>query len=174
MCIDITAGRAKDCRDGVGGLEIAYVAQLGHKNTLTATAEGIIDVFTLSTGEQFYPVDLKRELSSFNLVTTGSSENGTVFEAQTANIILNKGDVATRNFLREIATNFLMVIVKDRLGIYWLLGESNGLEVETGDKMSGVAMGDRNGLDITMTGSESILARSVDSTLIATLIVAGV
>lgn len=169
MCIDITAGRAIECRDGIGGLEIAYVAQLEHKNTLTASSEGIIDVFTLTTGNQFWSVELKRELSSFNLVTTGSSENGTVFEAQTLSIVLNKGDVATRNFMREISQNNLMAIAKDRLGLYWLLGEQNGLEVTSGDKASGVAMGDRNGYTIEMVGSEPVLARSVDEALIATL-----
>jgi hypothetical protein len=73
-----------------------------------------------------------------------------------------------------MAQNRLMVIVLDRNGIYWLLGESNGLDLVTGNFSSGTAMADRNGYELSFVGKEPNQAQSVTSGLMATLLVPAV
>jgi hypothetical protein len=174
MACNLTTGRTLACRDSVGGIKTIYVTELDNKETLTSATEGLISAFTLAEGKQFWEVALIKETSFFTDVYTGSTENGTLFSDQALTVIFNKGDVATRNFVKLLAQNRLMVIVLDRNGVYWLLGETNGLDLVTGSFGSGTAMADRNGYELSFVGKEPASAQSVTSGLIASLIIPGV
>lgn len=168
MACDLTTDLSAGCKNSIGGVKAIYVAQLEHKNTLSDTA-GVIDTFTLTTGNQFWTYATIKETSSFTDTLTGSEENGSLFAAQSVTAIFNKGQVATRNELVLLSSNRVMVIVLDGNGTYWLLGEGDGLTVETAEFASGTAKADRNGYTVTMVGNEDTAAKEVDSTLIATL-----
>jgi hypothetical protein len=174
MACNLTTGRALACRDSVGGIKSIYVTELENKDTLTSATPGLISAFTLAEGTQFWEVELIKETSFFTDNITGSTENGTLFSDQALTVIFNKGDVDTRNFVKLMAQNRLMVIVLDRNGIYWLLGESNGLDLVTGNFSSGTAMADRNGYELSFVGKEPNQAQSVTSGLMATLLVPAV
>jgi hypothetical protein len=174
MACNLTTGRTLACRDSVGGIKAIYVTELANKETLTSATEGLISAFTLAEGTQFWTVDLIKETSFFTATTTVSSENGTNFSDQALTVIFNKGDVATRNFVKLLSQNDLMIIVLDRNGIYWLLGETNGMTLVTGPFNSGTAMADRNGYDLQFVGKESNPPQSVTSGLMAALLVPAV
>lgn len=168
MACNLTQGFTLDCRDSVGGIKEIYLANLDDKATLSSTNDGVIDTFTLSTGEQFYTYELRKQTSSFTENITSSDENGTLFYEQEATIQLSKMESEKRNELYEVGKSRVMMIVLDRNGKYWLLGEEQGLTLG-GSGETGTAMGDLNGYSLTFTGQERVPAKEVEESLIDTL-----
>lgn len=168
MACVLTASRALDCRDSVGGIKRIYVTELENKNTLSST-NGVIGTFTLDTGKKFWTYDFEKQTGSFEEAIQTSVENGTLFYETTLKIILNKMDVATRNELRLLAQNRLMIIIQDNNGLYWLMGETNGADLAPSKGMSGTAMGDRNGYELNFIAQEPQPMNTVNSSLITTL-----
>ena len=168
MACVLISGRTLDCRDSVGGIKRLLITELANKATLTTTA-GAISAFTLATGKQFWSYEQVRETSNFSEAIQASVENGTLAYETTLTAIFNKGETATRNQIRLLAQNRLMVIAEDRNGKYWLLGEINGAELTAGTYASGTAMGDRNGYELTFVAKEVEPIKEVASGLIAAL-----
>jgi len=169
MACALTSGRALDCRDSVGGIKRFLITELANKATLTTTS-GAISAFTLATGKQFWSYEQVRETSNFSEAIQASVENGTLAYETTLTAIFNKGETSTRNQIRLLAQNRLMIIAEDRNGKYWLLGETNGAELTAGCYASGTAMGDRNGYELTFVAKEAEPMKEVASGLIATLL----
>lgn len=165
----LTSGRPLDCRDSVGGIKKLLITELANKATLTTTS-GAISAFTLATGKQFWSYEQVRETSNFSEVTLASVENGTLAYETTVIAIFNKGETSTRNQIRLLAQNRLMIIAEDRNGKYWLIGEANGAELTASTYSSGTAMGDRNGYELTFVAKEAEQIKEVSSGLIATLL----
>ena len=169
MACALTSGRALDCRDSVGGIKRLLITELANKATLTTTS-GAISAFTLSTGKQFWSYEQVRETSNFSEAIQASVENGTLAYETTLTAIFNKGETSTRNQIRLLAQNRLMIIAEDRNGKYWLIGEANGAELTAGSYASGTAMGDRNGYELTFVAKEAEPMKEAASGLIATLL----
>jgi len=173
MACILTSGRTLACRDAIGGIKKIYITELENKNVLTASA-GTISAFTLLTGKQFWSYDLIKETAEYDQKIVTSTENGTVFYETELKIMLHKTSVATRNELKLIAQNRLMVIILDRNGDYWLMGEVNGADLMPSSAKSGKAFGDFNGYELVLSAKETDLMQIVTSSLIPSLIVPGV
>lgn len=171
MACNLTSSIALGCKDSVGGIKRIYITELENKATLTKTA-GVVTAFTLTTGKKFWTYDFEKETAELTETITRSDENGTTFYAPELKVRLNKRDTIKRNELKLVAVNRCMIIVLDRNGIYWLLGEENGMDLQTSTSVLGKAMGDFNGYDLTFMGKEVDAAAEVTGSLIATLTVA--
>lgn len=172
MSCALTTGFPLDCRDSVGGIKSIMVAELSAKESLTAS-EGLISAITLAEGKQFYKYEFRKQTGNFTETIESSDENGTVFYSQELNIQLSKLEVAKRNEILLLAKNDLIVIVEDRNGNYWMLGEENGM-VLSGTGESGTAMGDFSGYNLIFTGAEKEPASGVSDSIIAGLLVPAV
>lgn len=168
MSCALTQGYTLDCRDNVGGIKEIYITELGNKATLTA-ASGVITAFTLSSGKQFFKYELEKETAELTENFQTNDVNGTVFYEQDIMLPIRKLQASTRNEIKLLAQNRLMIIVKDRNGKYWLLGENNGCELQPSTGKTGKAMGDFNGYELTFKGKEEDPMQEVSSGLIATL-----
>lgn len=173
MACALTSSRTLACRDAIGGIKKVYITELENKATLTAAA-GVITAFTLSTGKQFWTYDLIKETAEYEQKIVTSTENGTVFYETELKLMLHKTSVAMRNELKLIAQNRLMVIILDRNGDYWLMGEVNGADLAPSTSKSGKAFGDFNGYELIFSGKEVDLMQSVTSSLIPILVVPAV
>jgi hypothetical protein len=170
MTCVLASNRTLSCRDSVGGIKEIYVSELGNKATLTSATEGLISAFTLSTGKQFWTIALVKETSEFEEKIVPSTENGTRFYETDLKITLRKGDVATRNLLKLLVQNQLMIIILDRNGTYWLMGETNGADMDPSSFKSGKAMGDMNGYEVAFKAKEENPMQQVTGSLMATLL----
>lgn len=150
----LISGRTLDCRDSVGGIKRLLITELANKLGVVI-ANGAITGLTLQTGKQFWVYDQVRETSNFSESMLSSVENGTLAYETTLTAIFNKGETATRNQIRLLAQNRLMILAEDRNGKYWLIGETNGAELTAGTYASGTAMGDRNGYELTLVAKEA-------------------
>lgn len=160
MSCFINSGISLGCADSLGSLKTVYIlGDSGH--TVTSVATDVDEAITGFTGSgTFYKFDVKRNTSSLTQVINKSFENGTVFYAQDLVLAFYKYDVEKRNIVRLMAQDDnLKVIVEDQNGTQYYLGEQNGLFLGTGQSETGLAVGDKNGFSITLTGQEPTLAK---------------
>jgi hypothetical protein len=167
MSCALTQGFNLDCRDSIGGLKEVYLIELGNLGTVTE-ASGIVTAIVKASGKRFWKYSLIRETSNFDQVITPNDQNGTLYYAQTLQLIVNKLQASVRNEIMLIAQNNIAAVAVDNNGKGWLLGREFGL-VLGGNSGSGTAWADRNGSTLTFGGNEKQLAPEVNSATIATL-----
>lgn len=167
MACALTQDISLGCRDSVGGIETVYITELANKATLTTTA-GTIGTFTLSTGKQFWIYELVRGTANWGEDVVNSEENGTYFYQQKLAIKLHKRSATLNEEIKLIAQNRLMIIVKQKNGEYYLIGEE-GATLDTSTFESGTAMGDFNGYTLNFKCDSTVPAAKVNSNLISTL-----
>jgi len=152
----LTQNYTLDCKDSVGGLVAVYFAPYEDLATVTIAA-GVVTTLTMDATKRFYKYDLVKESSNFAEAVNTNVQNGTIFYAQTLEIVLNKLQVNTRNEIVLLGKNRLAVIATDNNGENWFLGVGNGLDLTGGGSASGTAFGDRSGYTLTFTGNEKEL-----------------
>lgn len=167
MSCALSQGFNFDCRDSIGGLKEVYLIEVGNISSVTE-ASGIVTAITNASGKRFWKYSLIRETSNFDQVITPNDQNGTLYYAQTLQIILNKLQASVRNEIMLLAQNNIAAVAVDNNGKGWLLGKEQGL-VLGGNSGTGTAWADRNGSTLNFAGNEKALAPEVTSGVIATL-----
>lgn len=154
-CSNLTAGLVLDCNDGVGGIESIFIANGPVTITETGGVVSAISDGSPLTPSDFFKFDVPRQTSSFTETINPSLENGTLFYNQDLTIIFNRIDTSKRNQILLMAQATHMVVVfKDNNGKYFSVGLEEGAYMSAGSATSGVAYGDRNGFEITISGIE--------------------
>jgi len=164
MACALTQGYTLDCKDSIGGITTVYFAPWEDLNVVTKTA-GVVTTITMDSTKVFYKYELVKESSNFAEAINTNVQNGTVFYAQTLEIMLNKLQTNTRNEILLLAKNRLAVIVVDNNSDKWFFGLDFGLDITGGGSASGTAFGDRSGYTLTFTGNEKELAPKVTATV---------
>lgn len=164
----LTQGITLDCRDSMGGLELAYLIEFDNVSGNVQSA-GVVSSIVKTTGKRFWKYNLKKATASWEEAYNDNSANGTTFHVQTLTLILNKMQASVSQEIKLLAQNRLQAVVKDKNGKYWLLGEENGLERNGGKAGSGTAPGDRNGYELTFNADNKNPAPEVSAAIISTL-----
>ena len=168
MACTLTGDIDLGCRDSVGGIKRLYVTALENITAITSTT-GVISAITMTTGTEFFTYNLEKESAEWTETTTISQENWTKVSEQSLTAFISKMTAAKRNELKLLSQNRIAATVLDRNGLYWLLGENNGLDLVTKEAKTGKAMGDGNGFTLTFSGKEESEAQTVSSSIIATI-----
>lgn len=150
----IIQGYTLDCRDSVGGIKSLHILERGNISSYT-TSSGTVSSITKSGGSVFFKYELEEENSNAQSVGTGNRQNGSFFFAQQVNAMFLKMTYQTRDKLRLLQKNRLVIIVEDNNGKYWVYGKDNGLMVTTSTGASGTARGDMNGYTVVFDGNEA-------------------
>lgn len=168
----MSGGIAKDCDNNIGGIQKLYITDFCNIDSISYTSpeDGSIADITLNSGTQFYEFEFNRNTSNFTDSAVVNPENGSLFYEQKVTLKIPRREKSKRNTLATLMQKDLAVIVKDQNGIYWLLGEANGLLVESLPSETGTAKGDFNGYTINLSGEEPVAAREVDESIISGLI----
>lgn len=188
-----TGGLQLGCRNGIGGIRTVYLTNFSNIDTLTGITLGdsyvilsgdgqtrdasidINDIVTNVTNSSggtvtFYEFQIRRETGEFKETITSSIQNGTLFYEPNLTIFLEKYQTYIRNRMLLIAQTQVTAIVEDKLGNFWLLGKTAGLDLLSGEASMGKASADANGYTLTFTGQEPETAIQVDPSIIASLI----
>ena len=155
MACALTTGFSLGCKEVLGGIKSIRFATLDNWETLVpAYATGAVTIGTPSA--VFYKYELDKEESSFNDDPTPGSNRGTLYYTPAVTFILSQLDVAKRNEMQLLAKNRVVAIIETRESTpsYWVIGETNGLNLSAGVAGSGVAAADLNGYTMTFTGME--------------------
>lgn len=153
MACVLTTSFALDCKDGIGGIKTVWVIANSNKGTYTKSTSGTVTAWT-PTANSLFKYELRKATSMFEQDYVQNEINGTLFYQGKVTLKMYKMEVAKRNELKLLAQQNIMMIVLDRNGTYWVLGESNGLNLTSGKGTSGTAMGDFNGYDLEFSYEE--------------------
>jgi hypothetical protein len=169
MSCNITAGFTLDCNDSNGGIDKIFIAN-GPVESITEAA-GTITAITVGgsalTPSDFFEFEVPRQTSSFTETINVSNENGTVFYDQALTMIFNKMEATKRDQILLLSQNNEMVVVfKDNNGKYFSVGVERGAYMTAGTSVSGVAYGDRNGYELTISGMEEQPAFEVTGSIV--------
>lgn len=159
MSCYISSGVNLGCSDGIGGIKTIYV--LGatgatEPSVSSVSVTGSTGPITGITGSgTWFQFELKRNTSSLAQNVTKSFENGTIFFEQVLTAVLYKYDQDKRNQLKLLSQNdAIQIIAVDQNDVQYYLGQVNGMYLSGGSAATGVALGDRNGMELIFTGQE--------------------
>lgn len=156
MACNLTTGFAVGCNDSIGGVAEFWIANM--PSDFAAATDGSGEVTGLSgTGLEYFKFECTNAQGASSLMNdnpTVNDANGTSFFDQTATYVLNKMEKAKRNEVKMIARAKMSIIIKDNNGTYWLMGETNGVRLVSGENGTGTALGDRNGYSLSFQAQE--------------------
>jgi len=162
MICDITQGRDKVCKDGLGGNKELYLFNFIENpftilaGECTAINAGITEVFK-------YELEGDGNTLVENMVSDRNT--GTTVNTQTLTVILKKIDAATSAELNLLAYSYPMAVIKDRNGNYNAVGIDDGIDF-TIDSATGGAKTDLNGYTLTGLSTTGALSPKLDSATI--------
>lgn len=162
MACDITAGRDKPCKQGLGGLGKLYLFNFV-ENPFTVTAGVATAINPLLTTVFEYELEGDGNNVAESLVSDRNS--GTSLNTQTLTVVLKKIDAVTSAQMNLLAYGFPMAVVKDRNGIFHAIGTDDGIDFTVAQSTGG-AKGDLNGYTLTGVSTTGALSPKLDATTV--------
>lgn len=155
MSCALTTGFPLDCRDAVGGIKSVRFATLAAWQGLAATvASGNVTGFG-SASAVFYKYEALKESSNFSDNIAGAMSAGTLFYTPTLELVIPKLRATVAREVLLLGKNRLVAIVESNMtGEFYVIGQTNGVELISGTGGSGTAFGDLNGYTIQFEGRE--------------------
>ena len=158
MACDITKGRARVCKDSIGGNSKFYPFNyLEDAFTIVAgVATAINPALTI-----VYAYDLEGDGNTLAQNFVGERANGTSINTQTLTLVLKQMDASTSAEMNLVVKGYPMGVVKDRNGNYHLIGSDDGIDF-TVDASTGGAKTDLNGYTLTGVSTTGAIAPILD------------
>lgn len=148
MSCNLTSGILLGCRDNTGGLKSMWITD--YTNILAITQSTGDTITQISGTGTFYEFQLIRTSSQHSETVNASLEAGTVFYQGETVVYFAKLEQAKRNILKTLAqSQRLAIVVEDNNGAFFLLGQSYGCFISAGSSVTGKALGDANGYNMT-------------------------
>lgn len=171
MACNLTGGIQLGCRDNVGGLKTMWITDF--TNILSVTQDGDEFITQLSGTGTFYEFQLIRTSSQHTETVNASLENGTVFYQGETVTYFVKLEQEKRNLLKALAqSQRLAIVIEDNNGEYFYLGQTYGCFISAGSSVTGKALGDQNGYNMTFQYLEPNPMNQLDGSLAS--VVAGI
>lgn len=162
MACDLTGGRAKPCKDAVGGIRKIHFVDFGDLGSVTAVDDEITDISGDSSNNLTYHTYDVKGNSSLETNINSSLENGTTFFEQVVNLTLHKLTKEDNKELKLMAFGRPHVFIETFDRKVLLVGKDNGAEVTGGTAVTGTAMGDLQGYTLTLTANETTMPNFVE------------
>lgn len=164
MACNLTSGIQLGCRDNSGGVANAWITDFSNIASITQSTGDTIT--QISGSGTFYAFELIRTSSQFTETVNASLEAGTVFYQDELVTYFAKMTQEKRNILKVLAQNQKLAIVfSDNNGEFWFMGQNYGSFISAGSQVSGKALGDANGLNMTFQALEQFPINSLSGTL---------
>jgi hypothetical protein len=153
MACNLTGGIPLNCRDNVGGVDTIWITDYTNITSLTSSSADTIT--TISGTGTFYEFQLIRTSSQYTETVNASLENGTVFYTQELITYFAKLDQTKRNILKTLAQSpRLAIVMKDNNNKFFYLGQTYGSFISAGSSVTGKALGDAAGYNLTFQALE--------------------
>jgi hypothetical protein len=164
MACNLTAGIPLGCRDNAGGVANAWITDFSNIASITQSTGDTIT--NISGSGTFYAFELIRTSSQFTETVNASLQAGTVFYQDELVTYFAKMTQEKRNILKVLAQNQKLAIVfSDNNGEYWFMGQNYGSFISAGSQVTGQALGDANGLNMTFQALEQFPINSLSGPL---------
>jgi hypothetical protein len=164
MSCNLAQGITFGCRDNAGGVNRVWITDY---ENVTSVVKNTGDTITSITGTGvFYEFQLIRTTSEMTETINASLENGTVFYTTELTMFFAKLEQYKRNIIKTLAQSFrLAVIFEDNNGAFFLCGEEYGMFVSAGSSVTGLALGDRQGYNLTLQALEQLPMNELDGSI---------
>lgn len=163
----LTQGFTIDVREQ-GGVKAIYLATVDQISDYTEGVDGEISAITVAEGA-FYKYELISETAQWSETYSVSEENHTHMYEQELSFFIPTKNAQKRNEILLMARNNIVVIVEENDGSAYVLGQGRGL-ILGGSSNSGASYEDRNGYELTLSGTQKAPAPNVDPTIIEGLL----
>lgn len=163
MACDITQGRAKACKQNVGGQSHLYLFNYVENPFTVSAGNEATAINVLLTTVYDYILEGDGNTLIENMVSdvnTGVSVN-----TQTLTTVLRKQDAASSAEFNLLVYGDAQAVVKDRNGVYHALGYDDGFNWSV-DAATGGAKTDFNGYTLTGVATTGSLSAKLDSATI--------
>jgi hypothetical protein len=148
MACNLVAGIQLGCRDNTGGLATMWITDYTNVTSITSSTGDTITA--ISGSGTFYEFQLIRTSSQLTETVNASLENGTVFYQGEIVTYFSKLGQDKRNILKTLAqSQRLAIVVEDNNGQFFLCGQTYGSFISAGTSVTGKALGDQNGYNLT-------------------------
>ena len=164
----LDTGVSRICMDSTPGNVEIYIANFDSANTYTTDADGVITAMT--SANEFFKFEFPRNTASFVETSNVVIENDEISYSQVVGMVLNKRDAQKRNLMLLLGKATTIIIVKDKNGLYTVVGKETGANLTAGTNQSGVAPGERNGYTFEFTAVESVPAPFIEFDAFSALI----
>ncbi len=163
-CGDLSAGRARICKQSLGGNSKLYLWNWSSEDASFTYANG--EATAIDAGlTTVYGFLLEGDGGILSESIVGDRNSGTAVNTQTLNVVLKKIDATTSAEMSQLAYGFPQAAVKDRNGIYHLIGLDDGIDF-TIEQTTGGAKGDLNGYNLTGVATMGALGPKMDSSTV--------
>ena len=152
----ISNGRLEACKDSISGLDAIFFINFGEIDTVTYSSNGGVegdDIQGVTGVTKLYKYELKGA-NGFDQNILSSRANGTTVFEQMLTAQFKRQDIATHKNIKFIAYGRPHIVVKTRSQQFFLMGLTEGADVESGSVNSGVEYTDYNGYQIVMKATE--------------------
>lgn len=146
---------------------------IGEWEAITAYTQDACGIITgLTAAAPLSVFEFQQDVEHAGLVQTGNFDrnNGTVWYSSVLSIKLITLDCNVRNRMVELGRSALFAVVKSNSGEYYLLGLETSGRASSAEASLGVALGDMNGLNISIEWRSGNGAFLIDSALLGTTI----
>lgn len=168
-CSQTLSNLLDGCDLSVGGILEAYYANFADVTAKTLTSD-VITTISMASSTKFYTLHPPRQTSGLTSTWNISDENGTKYVQTDLQLVFNKMETAKRAAVMALALGEFCIIVKDRNGKYWFLGDEEPVKISAGDLTTGTARSDRNGYTVTLTDVSSAIPYEVDGSIVEALL----
>lgn len=167
MSCALTQNIPLDCRNSVGGILSVFAVEFTAVTGVTSSG-GTVTAFGTSAPLRRY--DFRRQTGSFKADPTLNEANGSFYWASEIDIQFTKLQANLFNEVILLGQQQLVFVVLDNNGVYWLVGQVNGLMMQTSTAGTGKAYGDLNGYTLKFTGGEPVAPLQIASSLVLPLV----
>ena len=166
MACSITmTGIPAECKDSIGGIKAAYIAEYADVESTDETL-GVISKIEMAAGKTFKPFVFRKETGNFTSTINSDDAAGTTFVQSEIVLQFTKQETAKRLEIAALMVGNCAVIIEDGNGKFWFFGEDFPVVLTAGTAASGTAMGDFNGYNITLTDKSKALPKEVSAAII--------
>lgn len=168
-CLLTSGYNFSGCKGGAGGISEVLITEIDNVTATTLTAN-VYTAITMASTKQFRRYILDKEMGTWSDNGTYTKESGTWTYEPTVAFTIKGVSTALQAEIKLIAQNTLIIIVKDRNGVYRLFGREKGMDLMTAENTVGKAMTDFAGFNLNFVGGEIDYAHEVSSGIITALL----
>lgn len=156
---------ADNCYEGmVGGVKTFYITNFSASTTFSADSTGLL---TGGTALTLYTIEQDAEKGSFTWEHTKTENKANIYTIN-AEMSFFRYQASLRDFVMTMHNSISHIVALTNEGSYFLLGQDNGMEVNTSTGGVGKTYEDINGVVIPWIGKSTTAPREISSTLFGT------
>lgn len=178
-CVSTLSGITTSCGSNLPSIKKLWIGQFESatftytETTDTASGETIKENITaavLGTGEdKWVEFAFKKNTSEMTSELT-VNDNGSHYFTNSVNLVFAKIENSKRLAIEATASGECSMIVLDNNGNYWLIGGEVAVTATSMSATTGVAVGDSNAYNLTLSADEAYMPIALDPTNAETII----